>query len=380
MSNDFNRGSFTRVQEIHSMLHPKPTDLLTPNRFFVREGDLLMWNKKKSKKSNRHFFLFNDIMLLCKKQGSKRFFLRIHITLRSPYVSVEPIETSSYASEFRLHCKTRSFILYATSDDDRKAWLTDIQNSISGNHPEEKGEKTGDKEERKERRASQVQPIPVVSLTKAQSTSAVPSKKANRESKVMSTNTGSQTERAPVTHQQQAVPKKKRAKDDSSARPKSMMETQQLQSDPSLFVYNSPTVTNNPFLEVQQQNAYAQNSNPFATNNSFHNPNARPQSMVIPQNHTFGNTSNNARPQSMVVTSSPQLGYGSNPFATTTGAVTNPNPFATNTNAASNPFATNTTATVNPFATNTNTASNPFLTNAPQQQQPQQNPFATTGY
>lgn len=408
MSNDFNRGSFTRVQEIHSMLHPKPSDLLNPSRFFVREGDLFMWNKKKSKKSNRHFFLFNDIMLLCKKQGSKRYFLRIHITLRSPYVSTESIETSSHASEFRLHCKTRSFILYATTDEERKGWLRDMQNSITGNHPEEKGS-GGEKdyaefEEKKEktRRASQnMQTAPmanhekVTKASRSQSTAGVPAKKSssgnnsNRDSKIM-TNPGSQTDRGPQRAQSlqpQAAQKKKRAKDDTNVRPKSMMETQQLQSDSSLFVYNSPTVTNNPFLDVQpqQQNAYAQNSNPFATNNAFHNPqSARAQSMMMPQPQSFGNISNNARPQSMIVQSNPQMGYNANPFATTT-PVSNPNPFATNVNTAPNPFATNvnTPTASNPFATNVNTnksVANPFLTNViPQQSAPQQNPFATTG-
>jgi len=97
-----------------------------------------MWDDKKKKKKKRYFFLFNDILLLCRRETHKRFWLRIHITLRSPHVSVEEIENSSFNNEFRIHCRTRSFILYATTPDMKKDWVQDLRHSISGTHPEEK--------------------------------------------------------------------------------------------------------------------------------------------------------------------------------------------------------------------------------------------------
>jgi hypothetical protein len=56
------------------------------------------------KKAKRYFFLFNDVMLLCKKKGQKsgKYYLRVHITLRSPFVEVEDVKTVS--SHRMCHC------------------------------------------------------------------------------------------------------------------------------------------------------------------------------------------------------------------------------------------------------------------------------------
>jgi len=130
-------ANYTRVWEIHSLLHPKPDDLISTSRFFVREGELQIWDEKRRRKRKRYFFLFNDILLLTKKESYKRYWLRIHITLRSPYVSVEEADSSSFNVEFRLHCRTRSFIFYAPTPEVRKEWSSDIRKSISGEHKDE---------------------------------------------------------------------------------------------------------------------------------------------------------------------------------------------------------------------------------------------------
>jgi hypothetical protein len=143
-----NQYMYTRVWEIHELLYPKPDDLTSPERFAVREAELFMWDDKRKKKKKRFFFLFNDILLLCKKENHKRFWLRIHITLRSPYVSVEDIENSSFNNEFRLHCRSRSFIIYANTADQKKDWVQDLKRSIEGTHSEEK--KKSDKKDEPE--------------------------------------------------------------------------------------------------------------------------------------------------------------------------------------------------------------------------------------
>lgn len=76
-----------------------------------------MWNQKKGlvfivllpshllsrKKTMRFFFLFNDVMLLAKKKSSKssKYMLRVHITLRSPFVEIEDVKT---VSTHRMFC------------------------------------------------------------------------------------------------------------------------------------------------------------------------------------------------------------------------------------------------------------------------------------
>jgi len=74
---------------------------------------------------------------LTKKESYKRYWLRIHVTLRSPYVSVEESESGSFNVEFRLHCRSRSFIFYAPTPDIKKDWCSDIRKSITGDHKDE---------------------------------------------------------------------------------------------------------------------------------------------------------------------------------------------------------------------------------------------------
>jgi len=91
--------------------------------------------KKRRKRKKRYFFLFNDILLLCRKESPKRYWLRVHITLRSPNVYVEDVQHSRFNNEFRLHCRTRTFHLYASMPDQKRAWVTYIRRSIQGTHP-----------------------------------------------------------------------------------------------------------------------------------------------------------------------------------------------------------------------------------------------------
>jgi len=62
----------------------------------------------------------------------------VHITLRSPSVAIEEPDSASNSNEFRLHCRARSFILFAGSDETRREWCEDIRMSITGEHKEEK--------------------------------------------------------------------------------------------------------------------------------------------------------------------------------------------------------------------------------------------------
>jgi hypothetical protein len=41
------------VWEIFELLHPKPDDLISPERFFVREAEMMMWDEKKKKKKRK---------------------------------------------------------------------------------------------------------------------------------------------------------------------------------------------------------------------------------------------------------------------------------------------------------------------------------------
>jgi len=99
-------------------------------------------NRKKRRRRDI-FFLFNDILLLCRKEGPGRYFLRIYITLRAQGVSIEEIDGSDYP--LRLSTRNKNFILYLQNEENRILWRNEFDASINGTHPEElKKNKTPD--------------------------------------------------------------------------------------------------------------------------------------------------------------------------------------------------------------------------------------------
>lgn len=64
-----------------------------------REGPIRFYNTEEKKMKDRHFFLFNDVLLLCLKEGGEKFRLRYLITL-NPSVKVEDEESGW--SDFRV--------------------------------------------------------------------------------------------------------------------------------------------------------------------------------------------------------------------------------------------------------------------------------------
>jgi len=418
-SSSYQAQAYARVWQIQQMLHPKPSDLISASRFFIREGELAMWHQKKRKKSKRYFFLFNDIMLLTKRQSSKKYLLRIHITLRSPSVSVESIDSASFNWEFRLHCRTRSFILYANGEEDRELWTADMEKSIKGTHEEEK--KTKEKHDTGETKIPTDQVAsPRSDLSPRHQTSSStpdnvkhgsnistgPKKKAGKSSDSGRTRAASELPRAGSDDARarsvSELPKKSTNSGNARAAStqglpakKTRAQPAEIRSSPGIiqnehvvtpvpfensqtgiFVYPNPMTTNNPFLDVPaaNQNPFATNtfttgSNPYATNSPFApNPNRmtmdpnmfRSGSPFATTPANFGQSSAFAAPSG-----GNSFGSASNPFSTNNPAPANP--FATTPNPPAS-FGQPAPAPANPFMTN---SSNPFATNNP-------NPFATT--
>jgi len=303
-------------------------------------------------------------MLLTKKQSSKKFLLRIHVTLRSPSVSIEVIDSASFNWEFRLHCRSRSFILYAAGEDDRTFWAKDLERSIKGTHDEEK--KVNDKETGKIPEM-EVHAPETVTKKRVPPTNKPLSVSADAHTRVRA-NTASDAPKPgtvpafTVTAPVKTIPKKKAAppgkptelhvrsspgivQNESAVHPVPFEGNTQT----GIFLYPNPMTTNNPFLDVPPlvQNPFATNTftqqNAFASNSPFA-PNPR---MTMDPNLL----------RNMSGGGSAFGTYGTGPMAVVPA---NNNPFATNPNV------------LNPFATTPNPASNPFVvTNNP-------NPFATT--
>jgi hypothetical protein len=70
------------VMRVYKMLDPKPKELLTPSRRFMREGEVLQYNSKERRTKLKYFFLFNDVLLITKKEGKNKFWLKVYIGLR----------------------------------------------------------------------------------------------------------------------------------------------------------------------------------------------------------------------------------------------------------------------------------------------------------
>jgi len=143
-----NNYAYERVWEIYKKLRPKPEDLVSPTRFFVRKGKFWFQYEQKKKKKKRHFFLFNDILLLCRKEGPGRYYLRIYITLRAQGVSVESIDGPDFP--IRLATRNQIFIFYLQSEEAQTLWYNEFDASINGTHPEESKKKKTPENEAKE--------------------------------------------------------------------------------------------------------------------------------------------------------------------------------------------------------------------------------------
>jgi len=349
-------ANYTRVWQIHAVLHPRPDDLISTSRFFVREGELYVWNEKKRKKQLRYFFLFNDILLLTNRESHKRYWLRIHITLRSPYVSVEDIDNSSYNQEIRLHCRSRSFIMYAPSDELRRDWIEDLRASIAGTHKDEMDGKEAKKkgEEVISQKNEQTGKVVAPTLSKV-------GKKPPRDN-----DDEDGSDERPARKQS-----KSRKGRDANAAPLFLNDIIEYPSQPGMdavrpggaYVQSSPGAFNlnsggNPFLS---SGPGSQPPNPFAPQNN--------QFLALTMSSNNGSTFGQPAPAS-----NPFAPQGAaNPFAVTTSA--QPSPFFSQPGSqpagAANPFASPST-----FGSTSNSYSsqpvNPF---APQAQPQQANPF-----
>jgi len=127
------------VYDIFQKLYPKPNDFITPKRFYIREGDVIMFHPSKRKKVPRHFYLFNDRLLVTKRKQSTLAkysdWLKIDVSLRVKEVDIESMKTVSNNNEFRLHLPGRlSYIFYAGSADEKDSWVNDIIKSINAEH------------------------------------------------------------------------------------------------------------------------------------------------------------------------------------------------------------------------------------------------------
>jgi len=130
---------------------------LITNVFFVREGDLLVYHSRKRKKVIRHFYLFNDRLLVTKQTNSTftkhSDWLKIDVSLRARDVDIENMKTVSNNNELRLHLPGRvTYLIFARNVEEKDQWCDDIKKSIKGEHKGDKKKKSTPTKKKKEKK------------------------------------------------------------------------------------------------------------------------------------------------------------------------------------------------------------------------------------
>ena len=102
--------------------------LVEPHRFYVKEGDLVSEpNTKSSDLFYCYFFLFCDLVVVCKQHGSKYRFKKL-FHLQS--IKVVPLPDDSKPNSFRILTQDDGVTYTANSKAERDAWVTSFHSYI----------------------------------------------------------------------------------------------------------------------------------------------------------------------------------------------------------------------------------------------------------
>eukprot|EP01094_Clydonella_sp_ATCC50884_P011830 TRINITY_DN21675_c0_g1_i1.p2 TRINITY_DN21675_c0_g1~~TRINITY_DN21675_c0_g1_i1.p2 ORF type:complete len:237 (+),score=107.40 TRINITY_DN21675_c0_g1_i1:58-711(+) len=126
------------VLKIYKMLDPRPKELLLSQRRFIKGGPIKTFNTKERRKKPRFFFLFNDVLLIVKKEGKTKYWLKTYIRLRGE-LTVEDMQTKLVPNvEFRLSVPKKTLIFFADNEQKKAEWVKLIQDAIDGKYDPDK--------------------------------------------------------------------------------------------------------------------------------------------------------------------------------------------------------------------------------------------------
>eukprot|EP01104_Vermistella_antarctica_P011680 TRINITY_DN3293_c0_g1_i1.p1 TRINITY_DN3293_c0_g1~~TRINITY_DN3293_c0_g1_i1.p1 ORF type:complete len:1188 (+),score=330.11 TRINITY_DN3293_c0_g1_i1:280-3843(+) len=146
-----------RLMGLAEMISNKPADLniVAPHRKYVREGPLRM--QREGKKSSVHAFLTNDMLIITRthsggvlkgfvkdstqgQQRSYRFVMWVALKKEKP----PTLENVKGAPGFSMEARDgKRVILMATGDDERQAWMVDINSTFYEGNDDTEGENGG---------------------------------------------------------------------------------------------------------------------------------------------------------------------------------------------------------------------------------------------
>lgn len=112
--------------------------LATPDRFFHREGELMMYRGKGKSLQPRYLFLFNDLILLMQLKKVDPKTKKMHYEMRgradldrAKVVNLsDENEMGNIKNAFELQLKDTKFVLCAKSDAEKRQWLGQVKANV----------------------------------------------------------------------------------------------------------------------------------------------------------------------------------------------------------------------------------------------------------
>jgi len=120
------------VEAIVNMCQPKPKEIIIPGRRFLYEGDLVQYVPEDRRKKLRHCFLFNDAILITKKEGPRKYWPRILVSFTTG-LRVENVEDSQNeipGVEFRIYAPKKTLIMFGSTREERDMWIKMLRDQI----------------------------------------------------------------------------------------------------------------------------------------------------------------------------------------------------------------------------------------------------------
>ncbi|GAM24147.1 hypothetical protein SAMD00019534_073220 [Acytostelium subglobosum LB1] len=117
-----------KVLDIQNNLIGFEGEFIKPSRVFCMEGDL----KKISNRvvNTRHFFLFNDLLIYCQREGKNQYRYKQTLPLEKCWVKDIP-STARFGHLFQIIEPTKTYFLNAPSESEKQTWMRKLNDVIN---------------------------------------------------------------------------------------------------------------------------------------------------------------------------------------------------------------------------------------------------------
>jgi len=123
-----------QVMKVYKMLDPRPKELLLSPRKYITGGVIQTYNVKERRRKPRVLFLFNDMLLVGKREGRCKYWLKTLVRLNKLSMKLEDMRTAKPPVEFRLITPKRVLIFFTQTEGLKKAWIKHIQAALDGKY------------------------------------------------------------------------------------------------------------------------------------------------------------------------------------------------------------------------------------------------------